>query len=52
MELEIRSFTIYAVEEIKKKCNIKINSAQIDNLLWHKSQDIKDNYHLTRTIAY
>jgi len=23
----------YAIEEIKKKCDIKINSAQIDNLM-------------------
>lgn len=52
MELEIRASTIFAIEEIKKKCQIKINSAQIDKLLWYKSQKIKRNYHLTVTTAY
>lgn len=52
MEFEVRAFTIYAIEMIKKKSRIKINSAQIDNLLWAKSQKIEGKYHLTRTTAY
>lgn len=56
-EIEIRSCTIWAVEELKQaltKFGKKLNSFQIDWLLWNKSKSIEmpNNYHLTKTIFY
>ena len=55
-EVEIRAFTLYAVEEIKKifsTLGVHYNSMQIDWLLWQMGQGIKTMpYHHTRTIFY
>jgi hypothetical protein len=57
MGIEIRANMIYAIELIKEKMNNKLNSIEINNILWllSKEKDFKSKsypYHLTRTIYY
>ena len=55
-EVEIRAATIYALELIKielKKKNIKINSIELDNILWHISRNNRiSKPHHTISIYY
>lgn len=57
-EIEIRAFTIWAVELIKRKLQEKysfVTAAHIDSFLWSKTQEKREQmkpYHRTLTIAY
>jgi hypothetical protein len=55
-EIEIRAYTIHAVEQLKRlfgEVNVHLNSIELDWLLWHWSQNIEaESYHRTRTIYY
>jgi hypothetical protein len=56
-EIEIRAATIWACEYLKEELEMlgkKFFSFEIDWILWDKSQkvEMKNNYHLTKTIYY
>ncbi len=55
-EIEIRAFTIHAVEQLKQifaDHDVQLKSFEVDWLLWHLSQGIDAKpYHRTRTVFY
>lgn len=54
-EVEIRAATIWVVELIKRALNQRLNSAQIDWVLWNESQILKlklPTHHRTLTVYY
>jgi hypothetical protein len=54
MEIEIRANMLYVIELIRKKLNNKINSVELDSIVWNMSRnyDRKSVSHHTVTIYY
>ena len=54
-EIEIRANMLYALEFIREflqKSGRKINSIELDNIIWSTGRNIEEEHHLTKTIFY